>query len=287
MFPYFFEINKPNPPLNQIIHHYEWFDIRDFDPNYIQTLPPTFATGLIFFFYQEEKIYSINEKAGHLELNECTLLGPMNTVIKNKNFRSLKIFRAIFNPGGFNATFDLPMKDFLNLYADPVHAVDKNISDIYDRMRNNPIPKFCIHVFEEYLIKKLRFKNKSTLFDDLLFTLKRNKSIRYKAKNLAQYTGWSEGHLNRKIRDEFGLSTKTFLNIHRFTNIWKKIHYMPNIEILDLAYDFSYTDQAHFSNHFKLLSGYSPKKYLKKIRDLNILEIDEYEYSGVIINRDN
>ena len=85
--------------------------------------------------------------------------------------------------------------------------------------------------------------------------------------NILQLT---ERRLERKFRDNIGLSPKQFLRTIRFQYLLKLLQQAPDDSLTRLAYNAGYYDQSHFIHEFRLLAGITPGQYITQTRLLAI-----------------
>jgi AraC-like DNA-binding protein len=64
------------------------------------------------------------------------------------------------------------------------------------------------------------------------------------------------------FRNEVGLTPKLFCRVQRFRDIVQTIQTMKDLDWVDLALSFGYTDQSHFIHEFRAFSGLRPTEYL-------------------------
>ena len=80
------------------------------------------------------------------------------------------------------------------------------------------------------------------------------------------------------MNEQLGFSSKKYLQINRFQAVIREIHSNTCISIAQVAYQFGYADQAHFSHEFKLMTGLSPKKYLNLLGKQEYFELQDDNY---------
>ena len=64
------------------------------------------------------------------------------------------------------------------------------------------------------------------------------------------------------FRNEVGMTPKLFCRVQRFRDIVEAIQNKENVDWVDLALSFGYTDQSHFIHEFREFSGLRPSEYL-------------------------
>jgi AraC-like DNA-binding protein len=88
----------------------------------------------------------------------------------------------------------------------------------------------------------------------------------YSVPTLATDAGMSVRHLERQFARYVGFSPKRFMRINRFQQVLK-LYPGPNRNLVDIAYECGYYDQAHFIHDFKKFAGIHPSSYFKHNTD--------------------
>jgi len=83
----------------------------------------------------------------------------------------------------------------------------------------------------------------------------------FRVAELADYCNMSVRQLQRQFGETTGVSPKTLGRIIRFEAIRDRLMSDPNANLTDLAYEFGYTDQAHFIKDFKAFTDKTPGEY--------------------------
>ncbi len=83
----------------------------------------------------------------------------------------------------------------------------------------------------------------------------------FRVAELADYCNLSMRQLQRQFDETTGVSPKTLGRIIRFEAIRNRLMSDPNANLTDLAYEFGYTDQAHFIKDFKTFTDRTPGEY--------------------------
>ncbi|MCR8848453.1 helix-turn-helix domain-containing protein [Rossellomorea sp. SC111] len=77
-------------------------------------------------------------------------------------------------------------------------------------------------------------------------------------QTLAKKVSYSERTIRRVFKEELGVSPKEFSRIIRFQSMLKNLHSVQNGSLMEVALNYGYFDQAHFSNEFKHFYGLVP-----------------------------
>jgi AraC-like DNA-binding protein len=88
----------------------------------------------------------------------------------------------------------------------------------------------------------------------------------FRVSELADYCNLSARQLQRQFQDIIGVSPKTLARTIRFEEIRSRLMFSPETNLTDLAYEFGYTDQAHFIHDFKEFTGKTPGEFALEMR---------------------
>jgi AraC-like DNA-binding protein len=121
---------------------------------------------------------------------------------------------------------------------------------------------------EDFLVGKLL----TTSFDPKQIQIAAQKLYsekgQFRVAELAEYCNLSARQLERQFQDVVGVSPKTLARTIRFEEIRKRLMFDPDANLTDLAYEFGYTDQAHFIRDFKVFAGKTPGEFAAEMRAL-------------------
>jgi AraC-like DNA-binding protein len=82
---------------------------------------------------------------------------------------------------------------------------------------------------------------------------------------IAQQCAVSHSQFERHFKQLTGISPKTFARLVRFEAIRDSLTRMPTLSLVDLAYRYGYTDQAHFIHDFKAFAGRTPGAFATQV----------------------
>lgn len=82
-------------------------------------------------------------------------------------------------------------------------------------------------------------------------------------EKLCQEVGLSRAHLNRKMKELFGLTPSEFIRNIRLRKACELLK-QPDVDISQIAYSVGFSSQPHFSTAFKRFTGISPTEYRQK-----------------------
>jgi len=133
----------------------------------------------------------------------------------------------------------------------------------------------AVECIEDFLIGK----RLTTLFDPqqvqaaakLLYHTKGQ----FRVAELADYCNLSVRQLQRQFDDATGVSPKTLARSIRFEEIRNRLMFEPDANLTDLAYEFGYTDQAHFINDFRAFMNKTPGEFAEEMRKFQAILRDQ------------
>jgi AraC-like DNA-binding protein len=85
-------------------------------------------------------------------------------------------------------------------------------------------------------------------------------------EELATHCGHSLRQVQRRFKQIAGLTPKTLARLIRFEAIRHRLLTQPSLCLTELAYEFGYSDQAHFIHDFKVIAGCTPQAFIEMAR---------------------
>jgi AraC-like DNA-binding protein len=103
----------------------------------------------------------------------------------------------------------------------------------------------------------------------------------FRVAELADRCHTSARQLERKFDEATGVSPKTLARAIRFEAIRSRLMFQPDANLTDLAYEFGYTDQAHFIHDFKAFTDKTPSEFAAEM--LKLQEIFHHHENVVFL----
>lgn len=150
-------------------------------------------------------------------------------------------------------TLDHQWSDLANKVSPRVHADD------YDG---------AVAVVEDFLIGKLLTASFDLKEIQIAAQMLHHQKGQFRITELADQMNVSTRQLQRRFQDVVGVSPKALARAIRFEEIRKRLMFEPDSNLTDLAYEFGYTDQAHFIHDFKDFAERAPSEFAKEMRAL-------------------
>jgi len=86
-------------------------------------------------------------------------------------------------------------------------------------------------------------------------------------EDLAERSGWTRRHLQRKFTDTYGLGPKLFARTARLSHTMRMLALAPDMNALDAALKMGYFDQPHFIHDTRALTGNAPQTIITGMRE--------------------
>jgi AraC-like DNA-binding protein len=166
----------------------------------------------------------------------------------------------------------------LPLLADRAHGVKELTTALgreWDDMaaRIEPAVNACdyagaVAAVEDHLIEKLLTATVDHRKIQAAAQMLHLRKGQFRITELAEQCSLSTRQLQRQFQDVIGVTPKALARVIRFEEIRKRLMHDPNQSLTDLAYEFGYTDQAHFIRDFKDLADRTPGEFAREMRDM-------------------
>lgn len=253
---------SPSKELSPYIKHYLFLDNAS---TAIQKLR-LFSDGntSVVFSLKSKLISEISNDEVKKYLPTSFLYGQLHGFkdIYSENETSLII--VVFQPNGIYQLLGIPATEFQDSIIPVEEIFDYKGSELQEKLyeqNNNEVRIELLNHFFRSLINNKLVSNQSIINNSLDFILK-NKGD-FSVKQLVEYTGYTERHLERKFKECIGLNPKKFGNVirlHHFLKLLKNKSDTTNLTAI--CYDAGFSDQSHLIKDFRKHTGISPREYL-------------------------
>ncbi|KMQ65118.1 hypothetical protein ACM46_13090 [Chryseobacterium angstadtii] len=172
------------------------------------------------------------------------------------------LLAVVFQPYFFNLLFNVAAKDIKNQIISASDILKNQLLPFQENLYNQEDPQSIIAALNLYFTKLISTRNNpdSWLINLQQHMLKNKGSL--SLKELEQFTGYSERHIERKFEEHIGMSPKkysTIIRLHHFLSLMKNKTHQQSIT--KLSYEAGYSDQSHLIREFKNTIGLTPRQY--------------------------
>lgn len=124
----------------------------------------------------------------------------------------------------------------------------------------------AVRLVEEHLIERLLVATVDLKKIKAAARMLHLRKGRFRIAELAEHCNLSSRQLQRQFLDVAGVSPKMLARAIRFEEIRKRLMFDPGQSLTALAYDFGYTDQAHFIHDFREFADRTPGEFAREMR---------------------
>jgi AraC-like DNA-binding protein len=160
-----------------------------------------------------------------------------------------------FAPGGLGHFFRMPAGELTDRIV-PLEYLSAP-SRLIEAVADAPDGRTRLQAIEEGLGRWLRSAEPEPILATILDTILASRGMVSIAR-LARRAGWSPRHLQRVFRERVGVGPKRFCRIVRFKGALHALRHRPRPDLLQVALEAGYYDQAHFIHDFDRFYGSSP-----------------------------
>jgi AraC-like DNA-binding protein len=160
-----------------------------------------------------------------------------------------------FAPGGFGHFFRTPAREVTDRIV-PWESLSAS-SALGERVANAPDARMRLGILEDVLQQRLVSEEPDPTLAAVLRAICAARGV-VSVTRLADLGGWSPRHLRRVFQEWVGVGPKVFCEIVRFKSARRSLRRQPRPNLLQVALEAGYYDQAHFIHDFDRFYGSSP-----------------------------
>ncbi len=256
----------PPPPLNAYIKAYYYCDAPVLYPR--ERIFPAPWLALLINFGGPFIAYEANQTTPFAVCTDSWWVGVRTTYHIVQWTAPIRFLLVDFKPGGAAPFVRLPLADLHHRVAPSEALWGSFAHEIRERLATTPTVPAKFALLDRLLLSRLTSAPRG--FAVVQQAMKHivqaqgNLSIR----GLSAQLGLSHKHLITQFKQVVGGTPKEIARIIRFDHILLKTNTAHPVDWTDIAYQFGYTDQAHFSNDFASFTGDSPTSYWRLRRQI-------------------
>lgn len=215
------------------------------------------SPGLVFQHADKGALYREGE-----QLPLICLYGQSTVYSELKlkgSFRTIGIF---FYPNALKGIFGIDAGELTDSCMDMGQLISAKKSALSEQLLNAGTIEERIEILSAYLYAELQ-RNRQATDEATQYALDRISAARgnISMKDLQTTLQLSERTLERRFRQQIGITPKLFSRICRFQETLLQLKNNGYEKLSDIAYENGYADQSHFIRAFKEFTGTSPFQY--------------------------
>jgi AraC-like DNA-binding protein len=219
-------------------------------------------TGLVISV-KSKLISGISEYEIKEYLPASFLYGQLNGFKDLYSENEITLIIVVFQPNGIHQLLGIPASEFHDSIIPVEDIFDEQVTMLQERLfkQNNQIRVELLNSFFRSLISKKTASNQFIIDHSLNFIIS-NKG-HFSIKQLVEYTGYTERHLERKFKECVGLNPKKFGNVVRLHHFLKLLKgRSDDTNLTTICYDAGFSDQSHLIKEFRKHTGITPTEYI-------------------------
>ena len=183
-----------------------------------------------------------------------------------------------FHPWGARALTGAPMNEFTDSRITLADLTGTSANCLIDQIASADGARRRIEIVQNFVAA--RIANNARYQDTSVSAWSRRLSSsqgRLSIGTLADNTGVSLRHFERRFRTQVGISPRLFANIVRFRSVFDNLSLGVRPHWTQLALDAGYFDQSHLTRDFQRFAGRSPAAFVADLQGLSaaLVGLDE------------
>ncbi|MPT35525.1 MAG: AraC family transcriptional regulator [Flavobacterium sp.] len=255
----YYKTFDPTSELRELIKCYWILESPEEATPERQTIVPDGCMEMIFHYGDLYRQY-LADGSSMLQ-PRCFVIGQLTQPLEIESTGITGIFSVRFHPDGFLPFANIPIREMENTAVSLEQLFGEDGLEIEQKIRNASSATERIQHIETFLRNQL---TDTRTIDRIIKTtvetiLTANGQLSIEA--VSKQTNVNRRQLERKFATAIGLSPKQLSKIVRLQATLKRLLSKQLTSLTALAYENEYYDQAHFSNDFKELTGFTPKEF--------------------------
>jgi AraC-like DNA-binding protein len=235
---------RPRASLSPFIRNY-WVlgpTVRPNTPTRLRIVPDGF-TDLIFVRHSPSETF------------QASVVGTMTKPILKELGGHVEYVGVRFAPGGLTGLFGVPVDELTDRIM-PLESLVKRFVPM-DRVADGVDIGARLAILEDAFERHPVSREHDPALAKVVETIFAHRGV-VSVAQLARIAGWSPRHLRRIFCGLVGVGPKTFCRIVRFKTALRMLRRGHRPDLLNVALEAGYYDQAHFIHEFNAFYGAGP-----------------------------
>lgn len=245
----------PHPALRSIVECY--WSVRGKSEEF-WTVYPDAAMDILFNF--GSFIETRNEEGTELSKNAGFVIGNMFVPIKSRAAGEADLFGIRFLAAGMGRILRVPLFEF-NDSSQPLNSVYK-LAPEAEQLQPLSL-QGRVNFLDRWLLKRVTFSlSKPEAWEYCLNTIVA-RSGNVNVYDLSREVGISQKQMERKFVEKVGPTPKQFAQLLKFRKLREHLEARKDESLMNVAFDFDFTDHAHLTKFFRKFAGIPPTEFTK------------------------
>jgi AraC-like DNA-binding protein len=192
--------------------------------------------------------------------SKAFVVGTMFRPIVSTSSGLTDMFGVRFRAAGMSRIIQMPLFEFND--ASPSLTDVGKIAPEIESLRPLTIQE-RLNMFDRWLLKHIVFSSsKADAWEYCLNTII-SRSGKVNVYDLSREVGISQKQMERKFVEKVGPTPKQFAQLLKFRKLREYLSTRRKGSLMDVAYEFEFTDHAHLTKFFKKFGGVTPTEFIK------------------------
>jgi AraC-like DNA-binding protein len=243
----------PHPALSQIVECY--WSVRGLSDTF-QTIYPDACMDILFNF--GSSIETRSESGSELSHNTAFVIGNMFVPIQSRSSGETDLFGIRFHPSGLGRILRVPLFEF-NDSSEPLDSVYRLGPEA------GKLQPLCAHdrvnLLDRWLLKRATFSSMKPEPWEYCLDGIVARSGNVNLYDLSREAGISQKQMERKFVEKVGPTPKQFAQLLKFRKLREYLATRNDESLMNVAFDFEFTDHAHLTKFFRKFAGITPTQF--------------------------
>lgn len=197
---------------------------------------------------------------GKTKVSEAALTGLSDRARDYEHSRNSGVVLVSFTATGAAALLRQPVHEFFNgtVALDDILGNSTEPTRIHEQLAEARNHARRIQVVEDFLLARVGDAQPDPFVSAAVSKIEEAQG-RVRVEHLARRVGLSQSALERRFRKAAGASPKKFASIVRLRHVVRLR--ATGADLSSIAFAAGYSDQSHFINDFKQITGFAPKSF--------------------------
>lgn len=246
---------QPHPALRSIVECY--WSVRGKSEEF-WTVYPDACMDILFNFgsYLETR----NESGTELSKNAAFVIGNMFVPIQSRSVGETDLFGIRFLAAGMGRILRTPLAEFndASLPLGSVYRLAPEAAQLQPLSMQGRV-----NFLDRWLLKRITFSSsKPEAWEYCLSTIVAHAG-NVNVYDLSREVGISQKQMERKFIEKVGPTPKQFAQLLKFRKLREYLTARKDESLMNIAYDFDFTDHAHLTKFFRKFAGITPTEFTK------------------------
>jgi AraC-like DNA-binding protein len=201
-----------------------------------------------------------NDERTELSRNDAFVIGNMFTPIQSRSVGYADLFGIRFRAAGMGKLLRTPLSEFndVSLSLKEVNKVAPGAEQLQPLTMQERV-----NMLDRWMLRHMIFSSKPEAWEFCLNKIVA-RSGNINVYDLSREVGISQKQMERKFIEKVGPTPKQFAQLLKFRKLREHLAVRKDESLMNVAFDFDFTDHAHLTKFFRKFAGMTPTDFLKQ-----------------------